>query len=1046
MKALVRYIILNPIVVKLVLLFAFIFGLVGLQNMNSNFFTPIEPNFMRISVAYPGASALEVEDGILIKIENNLKRIPGIEQVNSTAQENIGNVLIEFQKGVDTDDVVENVKNAVNQVNNFPQGAEKPVIYKEPSIDPAATLSIVGDLPLIKLKDLALMVQQDLTNLDGISLVKLVGLPQEEIQIQISQKTLQAFNLTLADVGQAILNQNIDLTAGSIESDTQTFVVRNRQKDSSIDKVKSIVIKASDNHLIRLGDIADIKFGWSDNGELNFYNQQRSISIKVDKTIDEDLLGMIDSINDYVTQFNKRQTGSMLLVTADRSNILKQRIGLLTKNGVVGFFLIMLCLSIFLSFRLSFWVAFSIPISFLGLFFFGSLIGITINVISLFGMIVVIGILVDDGIIIAENIYQHVERGEKPLDAAIKGVAEVTPSILAAITTTIIAFSPFFFLDGMSSKIMSDIAVVVIITLLVSLIEGLFMLPAHLVQSNGLKLSKPNPLKKRFEKGISYVKDVLFRQTLVWSLNHRAIVFTAVVIALIGTFAALKNGIIQTTFFPYIDSDQTKIDVTMPAGTRQAETLRILTSMEPAIAEINNQFKANRSDGKDIVLSVTKTVQSNGAKGSLTVELLDGETRKTESSEITAALRKQIGTIEGVESINFGVRGFFGKPVVIALKGNDLIALEQAKADLKKQLIAYSKIKDIVDASALGSPELLVEFSDNISMLGLTPALIMNQIRNGFYGLDIQDVQRGINEVSIRAEFAAVEKDSLARLDQLLIKTNDNQYIPLGSIATYKIVQGNQKITRTNGVRQVNLEANLANAKDPVPQILADIKQTIVEPTLKNYPTIQYEFLGQSREQEKMRKSMPKVMNITMIVMFATIAAGFGSFYQAFLVLLIIPFGFIGVAWGHKLHGMPLSIMSTYGIIALIGIIVNDSIVLTNTYNRLLVKGINLKKAIIEASVARFRPIILTSITTIAGLGPLILEQSRQAQFLIPMAIAICYGLLVATFFILILLPIFIFSFNQIRYVVKSKLFKQTCTPESIEPAMKKMEFQNEMS
>ena len=509
--------------------------------MNSNFFTPIEPNFMRIVMTYPGASALEVEDSILIKIENNLKGIPGIEQISSTAQENMGMLLVEFEKSANPDDVVEDVKNAVNQINTFPGGTEKPVIYKEPSIDPAATLSVMGGDNLLQLKDQAQRIQQELTNISGISLVKLVGLPEEEIQIQVSQKTLEAFNLTLADVSQAIKDQNIDLTAGSIKSETRSFVVRNRQKYPTVEKLNAIVIKASEQHLIRLQDIATVQTGWSDDGELNYFNGQRAIEIKVNKTITEDLLGMISSIKAYVEQYNQTNSQTTLLLTSDRSNVLKQRIGLLTKNGVVGFGLIILSLTVFISFRLSFWVALSIPISFLGLFFVGSILGITINVISLFGMIVVIGILVDDGIIIAENIYQHAERGEKPLDAAVNGVLEVTPSIISAITTTIIAFSPFFFLDGFSSKIMSDIAVVVIITLLVSLVEGFFILPAHLVHANVLKPSKPNAIKQKLEAAILKLKDVLFKQTLIWSLNHRTIIFICSIGLLVFNFLCFKS-------------------------------------------------------------------------------------------------------------------------------------------------------------------------------------------------------------------------------------------------------------------------------------------------------------------------------------------------------------------------------------------------------------------------------------------------------------------------------------------------------------------------
>ncbi len=1036
MKSLIQQSIRHPIVAKVFILLLVIFGFTGLKSMKTNFFTPLEPNFMRIVVAYPGASPAEVEESIVIKIENNLNGIPGIEQVISAASENLAMITIEFKKGSNPENVLEDVKNAVNTINSFPENAEKPIIYKEPSIDPTATLSIMGNVPLKTLKDAAQKVQQDLMNIEGISLVSLVGLPEEEIHILCSPEQMEQLGLTFTDISMAVNQSNLDITAGKVSTETENFIIRNTQKQNTVTHIESTIIKASPTGLIRLKDVATVKESWSEGAEINTFNGKQSIEIQVDKTVNEDLLSMIDSIKAYIQNYSPPNESLELILSSDRSNILKQRIGLLTKNGLTGFFLIMLTLTLFLSFRLSFWVALSIPISFFGFFFIGNILGVTINVISLFGLIVVIGILVDDGIIIAENIYQHYERGSTPFDAAVNGTVEVLPSILTAITTTIVAFSPFFFLDGMSSKIMSDIAVVVIITLLASLIEGLLILPCHLAYSKVLKpKTSTNPLKQRLESSILKLRNHYFKTALLTSIQHKTITILVSIGLLLFTFGCLKAGIIKTTFFPFIDNDYTLVSVTMPPGTKHKETQRILNQIESKLPIVNSAFKANRKDNKDIILSVSKTVEKSGHKGRMRIQLLDGETRNIESFEITQAIRDEVGDLPETESMVFGARNIFGKPVVISLKSNNLNDLNAIKSEVKTALQDVDTIKDISDPDTLGAPEINITFIPELQMLGLTPSNVMTYIRQAFYGLDIQNVQRSINEITIRTLFEDSQTNTVAKLENLMIPKPNGDLIPLSSIATIRIEKGIQTIKHINGVREMRLEANLADEKAPLPPILADINTTILTPILKQYPSVTASFEGQQKEQSKMGKSMGTVMPIMMITMFAIISLGFGSFYQALLILLLIPFGFIGVAWGHALHQIPLNVLSTYGIIALIGIIVNDSIVLTNTFNRFLKKGYSLHDAVVEASISRFRPIVLTSITTIAGLGPLILENSKQAQFLIPMAISITYGLLITTVFILILLPLFILTGNHLKLWV-FRVCGKTIAAESLEPAI----------
>lgn len=1040
MRKLTAYFIRYPIWGNTILLFVFIFGFFALRGMKTSFFAPIDPRQITIQAAYPGASPEEVEEGIVLKIEERLKGIAGIERTTSVSRENSASVAIEVKKGYDSDEVLTDVKNAVDSISSFPLDMEELTIVNEDIIDRAIQFSLSGPVPLQTLKQYAKQIERDLRNVEGISLITIQGYPAEEIVILVNEVTLRAYGLTFAEVADVVRQANQDVSGGLIKTDQEELVIRSRSKTEDVHQLEQIVVRqAADGRLVRLADIAEVRRDWADNPSRSFVNGNPAVQVIVNKTMEEDILFVTNYVKNYLTAFNERDIPVKATIINDGSVVLKQRIQLLTSNGLMGFFLVVFVLTFFLSFRLAFWVAFGIPVSFMGLFIVGYLMGMTINIISLFGMIVVVGILVDDGIVISENIFRRFQKGEPPLQAALNGVMEVLPSVFSAILTTIIAFTPFYFLEGRIADVMNNMATVVIITLAVSLVEAVFILPAHLVHSKSLQEAnrevRPNFLERTGNSILMFLRHRLYEPVLDFGLHHRFLIFVIPVVLFFLTLGAIRGGLIKTTFFPFIDQDSVSISVIYPAGTREHITLQTLDYMEQRIWQANEFFQSRREDGLPVITRVVKTLQG-ASQGTLSVELLDGETRNMESFVITQKIRELVGNVPGVEKLTYGGRSFFGKPISVSLLGNDLDELAGVAARLKTALSGMDKLKDVIDNNDRGLREVTLELKDKARMLGVTEQEMISQIRNGFFGAEVQRLQIGDEEVRIWVRYTQSDRSSLTDLETMRIRFPDGSVYPVAALATFHIYRGVSAINHVDGFREIRVEADLANQREPVPPIYEQIESTILPPILKEFPSVRISFEGQRRETDKTVRSAKVVIPIMMFTIFAIIALGFRSFGQTVIVLLLLPFAFIGVAWGHFIHQMPISLMSVYGIIALIGITVNNAIVFVNTYNGFLKQGMKLKEALLEAGLSRFRPILLTSFTTIAGLGPLILERSRQAKFLIPMAISVAYGLAVVTIIILVLLPVLLVIKNRGHVLVHQVVFGRRPEPEEVEPAV----------
>lgn len=1009
MKRLIEYFIKHPIVVNIVLLIFILFGAVSLKSMRSSFFPPIDPKKIMIQVVYPGASPQEIEEGVVLKIEDNLQGIQGIDRTTSISKENSASITIELLKEFNGEIVLQDVKNAVEQINSFPEECEPPLIYKVPITDFAINFAIMGDVPLKTLKHKAQLVERELLRLEGISQVSIEGFPDEEVQVYVNPEKLRLYDLTISDVSKAISQQNINKTAGEIKTIKENMMIRFSNRFYDKEHFESLVVKSDGLRFVRLRDVAEIKEAWAENNERLYFNGKPSILMSINAAENEDILSITQLIRTYVSTFNEEHGELQANIVRDRSIVLKQRIALLTKNGLTGFLLVLLVLSLFLNLRLSFWVAAAIPVSFLGMFMLGYQTDMTINVISLFGMIVVTGILVDDGIVIGENIFQKAEQGMSRLDAAVEGTLEVLPSVFFAIATTIVAFLPFFFLDGFLAEVMSNMAFVVIITLIISLIEGSLLLPAHLSHSKALNDVHARTFKIQiwFVSKMDMVKDRLYGPFLKRIIANPLIPLAGVIALFLLTIGAAKGGIIKGTFFPFVDADDITINLKMPAGTPDDITTTRLNFMSEKIWEANETLKNNRKDKKDVILSILMQQSASSHLGSLRVKLLDGEARNMESFKVIQAIRDSVGSIHDAESIEYGTRGFFGRPVSVSLLSNNLTELTRAKERLKMELESLSSLKDILENDEKGAKEIFLKLHDHAKALGFTEDIVLTQLRQAFFGSESLQLQRGLDEVKVWVRLLPNQRASLSQLDHLRLVAPNGQYYPLSEIATYTIKRQTTIINHLDGMREMKVEANLADERDPIPPILEYVTGTILPEILKDNPSVTYSLEGQKRETDKTRLSAQKVIPIMLFTMFILIALSFESFTQSFLVMLLIPFGFIGMAWGHFVHDKAINMLSIFGFVALIGILVNDAIVFVNTFNRNK-KTMSFREAVYDAGVSRFRAIILTSLTTVAGLAPIIAEKSRQAQFLVPMAISVSYGLLFATALTLIVLPAYL--------------------------------------
>lgn len=1044
MRGFIDYFIKYGVAANLLMVGILILGVVSLFNIKSTFFPETESRIVSIQIVYPGASPEEIEEGVVSKIEENLKGLTGVERYTSVSSENSGTVTVELFKGYDPDVILQDVKNAVDRINSFPVGMEPPVVYKQEFLGFAISFAISGDVNLRTLKRYGREVEDDLRAIDGISKVELSGFPDEEIEIAFREKDLRAYDLTFQQATQAVRNANLDITGGTLKSEKEELLIRARNKEYYADGLRDIIVKTTtDGSVIRLYQIADVRDQWADNPERGYLNNDASVIVTVQNTLEEDLLTVAENVREYLTVFNEENDIVEATIIRDGSEILQQRMALLTKNGVQGFLIVMVLLAMFLHWRLAFWVALAIPISFAGMFVMANLLDITLNVISLFGMIIVIGILVDDGIVIGENIYQQYEKGVPRYQAALNGTMQVLPAVFAAILTTIIAFSTFLFIDGRLGDFFQEMSIVVIFSLVFSLVEGAIILPTHVAHSKALsKDRKPNRVQRGLDNLMNYMRDRLYAPMLRFSMQNKFLTLCLAIAALMITIGSIGGGIIRTTFFPVIERDNINITLQMPAGTREQITEEWLVHIEEAANRANEKLSQQFFNGeKQAIERIQRTIGPSTFRGSLDLAILDGENRDPmKVRDVINAIREEAGPIPQAEVVTYGSQSAFGKPVSISLVGEDYGQLRKAIDAVKVEMQQLAELTDVVDNNQEGLREINISLKEKARYLGLNLQEVLGQVRSGFFGSEVQRLQRGRDEVRVWVRYDEKDRADITQLQDMRVRFLDGREYPLSEIANLEIERGVININHLDGKREVKVEADVANDNVSVSDLTTSLKEEILPGILADYPGVEAKFEGQNREQEKSAESLQTVGTVVLALMFFVIALTFRSINQTLAVFLLIPFGLIGVGWGHWLLDKPISFFSILGFIALVGILVNDALVFVSTYNDNIRDGQKQMDALYDAGLSRFRPIVLTSLTTFAGLAPLLLEKSLQAQFLIPMAISVSFGLLAITFIILLVLPALLIINNRIKVYTAYAWNAKKPTYTEVEPAARELQ------
>jgi multidrug efflux pump subunit AcrB len=1020
MNSLIRYFVRFPVTGDMLMIAILIAGTISMLNLKSNFFPETPSKEIQIQIVYPGASPEEVEEGVVAKIEDNLKGIAGLDQVKSVCTENSANITVTVLDEDQTDEILQDVQNAVDRIASFPVGMEPPIIFKRDQVNFAISFAVTGEgMALTDLKRTARNIETDLRAMEGISQVTLSGFPDEEIEIALREERLLELGLTIDEVSQAVRSANIEVTGGKIKTDREELLIRGRYREYRAADLADIVVRAEpDGRVIRLGEVAELNDRWSESDpSRNWFNGKQAAVVTINNLIEEDIIEITDKVNEYIEDYNSRDGDTHLYVIRDGSVTLKQRIELLVNNGIAGFVLVVLILALFLNFRLAFWVALAIPVSFAGMFVLAQLTGITINVISLFGMIIVIGILVDDGIVIAENIYQHYEKGESRFQATINGTLEVLPAVFSAIVTTVVAFSMFFFIEGRLGDFFSEMAIVVSLTLVFSLIEGALILPAHVGHSKAMDRNlKMTFVERNLKRFMNWMRDKLYAPVLRFTMNYSWIMFSIIIFLFIVAVPGLiGGGFVKTTFFPFIEGDNITVNLKMASGTRETITLDALDRIEAAAWEVSEELRKERADSLHVVTAVDKRIGPSTYEGTINIQLLDGETREMKVLEVTSMIRQRVGPIYGADNVSYATFSPFGRPVSVSFLGNNLEELSAASAALREEMEKREDLKDVIDNNQEGLKEVNIYLKPRARYLGLSEQEIINQLRQAYFGSEVQRLQRGEDEVRVWVRYDEEDRESVGQLRRVRIRTVTGLEVPLEEVADIEVKRGIVAINRLYGKREVQVSADLANSNVSATDANADIRENVVPQILANYPSVSVSYEGQNREQQKSQESIQKVMPLIFLVMLFIIMLTFRSPLQGVAVFLLIPFGLIGVSLGHWVMGAQISLFSILGMIALIGILVNDALVFVAQLNNNLKEGMDFKEALWDTGLSRFRPIILTSVTTIVGLGPLILNKSFQAQFLIPMAISVAFGLLFITLIILVLLPIFLMWINPIH-------------------------------
>ena len=1028
----------NHVAANLLMITILFTGLLSLKlNIPLEVFPSFESDTISVQVSLRGATPEDAELSLATRIEEAVSDLEGIEEIRSRSVEGGTTVTIEVDSGYDPRELLADVKSRVDEIGTFPSEAEKPVIALATRTREVIAVSVSGNLSEQELRSYAERVRDDLLQLEDVTQVELSGVRNYEIAVEISQDLLRAYDLTLAEVGDRIAASSLDLSAGSIRTDGGDILIRSKGQAYSRDEFEAVVIKTDpDGTVVRLGDLARVQDGFEESGLRTRFNGLPSAMIDVYRVGDQSAIAVADAVKGYIErQQVQLPEGLYLTYWDDDSEVVKSRINTLLTNAVQGGILVLLLLTLFLRPSIAFWVFIGIPVSFMGAFLVMPLFDVTLNVLSLFGFILVLGIVVDDAIVTGENIYSHLRTAESGLQASIRGTQEVAVPVTFGVLTTVAAFLPIGFIEGVRGALFAQIPVVVIPVLLFSLIESKFVLPAHLKH---LRLRHENVeqqgrlarLQQRFADGFERMILRYYKPLLATAVNHRLTTLALFSGVFVLILVMILSGWSRFVFFPRIQSDTARASLTMPSGTPFEVTDRYIVQMVDAARELQEKYRDSDS-GESVILNIYSTTGSRGnpEQGQIRFELTPSEYRdeSLSTNRIVQEWRQLIGPIPGAETLTFRAEiGRASDPVDIQLRSSRIEDLEAMAGQVKERLATYPTLFDITDNLSDGKEELQLELKEEAYLLGLTRSDIIRQVREKFFGIEVQRVQRGRDDVRVMVRLPLAERQAISGLRNVLITTSEGQ-VPLDAVARLVPGQSPAAIDRVNQQRTVSVVADLDKEATNTTVLNRDLDQFLSE-LVNQYPGATYSLEGEAREQRESFGSMALGLGFVIFVIYSLLAIPFRSYLQPLIVMSVIPFGAIGAIAGHWIMGMDLTIMSLLGLMALIGVVVNDSLVLVDFTNkrRQELEAVGershyeaTREAVMIAGQARFRPVMLTSLTTFIGLMPLLFEKAVQAQFLIPMAVSLGFGIIFATLVTLIMVPVNFMLLEDLRRLLR---------------------------
>jgi multidrug efflux pump subunit AcrB len=1029
--------------VNLIMVFLIVAGLYTAVKMKREMFPQFSLDMIYISMVYPGASPEEVEEGICLKIEEQLKSLENIKVMYATAMEGHGSVTLELEGGTDINDKLDEIRTEVDLIDSFPEEAEDPVIQEIKNHEPAIYLAVYGDVDELTLKTTAEKIRDDLVDLDGISLASLIGVRDYEISVEISEEKLRTYGLSFDDVAAAVKTGSVELPGGKIKTPGGELLVRTKGKKYTGQEFEAVpLVTRSDGTMVYLGDVATVKDAFEDKDIKSRFNGRPAAMVLVNRTDSQDTIAISDQVLDYIkSRENDLPRGVRLGHWYNMADLVQDRIDLLLKNGIQGIVLVFVVLALFLDLGLAFWVSSGIPITFMGTFLVLEAMGASINMLSLFGFIMTLGILVDDAIIVGENVYTHYSEGKTAKAAVMASLDQIGGPVVMAVTTTMVAFAPLMFIDGIMGKFISIMPQTVICILAISLVEVFVILPAHLEGTlnhgnrpanrtlrllffwiSWLKkdiLDAHAWLRKYMEKGLNLVINRIYLPGLRYCVTNKYFTLAVGVGCLIVSMGMILGGHVPFTFFPKNDSNWLISELVYPLGTPFETSEKAIKQIEQGAFALNDFFRDRVENEADLIVNTFsqvgviprrdwKPAVVGGHCGEAWIEIQPAAMRPTISaSEVTAKWRKLTGDILGTEQLTFTIIGGGpgGNPIEIRLKGSDFGHMEAAAEDLKEEIAAYPGTFDITDDFRPGKVEKQIFIRPGAKALGVTMADIATQVRQAYYGDEALKVQRGKDDVKVMVRYASKERHTEASIDQLRIRTRDGRQIPLNQVARIETARGYSTIQRVDQNRVITVISDLDETVANAQKIVTDLKATFLPRLKKKYPGITYDLEGQAKRSKESIDSLMKGFWVAAGVIFLLLASQFRSYVQPMIIMTAIPFGLIGAILGHFLMGLDITMISIFGIVALAGIVVNDSLILIDVINTQIRQGAAVFDAVIVAGKNRFRPVLLTTVTTVAGLAPLLTETSFQAKFLIPMAVSISFGLAAATLLTLILVP-----------------------------------------